>query len=248
MCGRLSGLVVIDVDPRNGGEASLVKLCRDLNIDLSTTAVSTSGGGQHLYFRYPSEADGEITRKNLGNDYPGLDVKADRGYVVGPGSTHPSGHVYQFLNELPPAPIPAPLLGMLQKAPTRGAQATAALPSAPPEEEDEKAPDLATIMVGCLFMQHVRDNAATLSEPEWYKGLSIAARCADGRRKSHQLSAPYPTYDATETDKKIDHALKDAGPSRCDTIEKDGIRRLRSVSLSGVDHSPIQIGRERRRL
>jgi len=246
VCGRLSGLVVIDVDPRNGGDASLVKLCRDLNIDLSTTAVSTSGGGKHLYFAYPPDVDGEITKKNLGNDYPGLDVKADRGYVVGPGSTHPSGHVYQFLNELPPAPIPAPLLGLLQKAPTRGAQDTAALPSAPPEEED--APDLATIMIGCLFMQHVRDNAATLSEPEWYKGLSIAARCADGRRKSHQLSAPYPTYDATETDKKIDHALKGAGPSRCDTIEKDGFAGCARCPFLGSITSPIQIGRVPRRL
>src|SRR5262249_22895247 len=50
--GAASRLVVLDADPRNGGEAELAKLAR-AGIPLETLTVET-GGGRHLYFRSPA--------------------------------------------------------------------------------------------------------------------------------------------------------------------------------------------------
>ena len=75
--GTASGLCVVDIDPRNGGQ-----LDRDL---MSPTAtVATGGGGWQLYYRHP----GGPTLPALPG-VPGVDIKADGGYVVAPPSIHP---------------------------------------------------------------------------------------------------------------------------------------------------------------
>jgi hypothetical protein len=48
--GPASGLLVVDVDPRNGGEESLKKLFCGSPLP-STPTVNTGGGGMHLYFK-----------------------------------------------------------------------------------------------------------------------------------------------------------------------------------------------------
>ncbi|WP_067502248.1 bifunctional DNA primase/polymerase [Actinoplanes sp. TFC3] len=78
--GAASGLAVIDIDPRNGG--ALVP-----ELMPPTRCVATGDGGWHLYYRYP----GGPLAKNLDHrGHPGVDVKADGGYVVAPPSIHPS--------------------------------------------------------------------------------------------------------------------------------------------------------------
>jgi hypothetical protein len=74
---------------------------------------------------------------------------------------------------------------------------------------------------GCAWLAHCRDDAKTLSEPEWYAMLGIVGRCVDGNQHVHAWSAPYPTYDQTETTKKFQHALKAAGPATCNRIRYD---------------------------
>lgn len=80
---QASGLVVLDCDPRNGGNETLEQLrAADPSFDLalaSTPQVETQGGGKHFYFL--AEAD-TVYPSQLG---PGLDVK-HRGYVVAPPS------------------------------------------------------------------------------------------------------------------------------------------------------------------
>ncbi|MEZ4525671.1 MAG: hypothetical protein R2941_07105 [Desulfobacterales bacterium] len=47
----------------------------------------------------------------------------------------------------------------------------------------------------CPFIAHCREDAAVLSEPDWYVMLTISARCADGRTSFPQITcAPYPGY------------------------------------------------------
>jgi predicted P-loop ATPase len=78
----LSGLVVLDIDPRNRGNASLAELPSLPH----TPRVLTGGGGWHYYFRKPP-----------GPEFPGfvlahgIDVKADGGYVIAPPSLHIQG-------------------------------------------------------------------------------------------------------------------------------------------------------------
>jgi len=51
--GALSGLVVLDVDPRHGGEASLQALQASQGPLPTTLSAASGGGGRHLYFAHP---------------------------------------------------------------------------------------------------------------------------------------------------------------------------------------------------
>lgn len=84
VCGSDSGVWVLDIDPRNGGNASYDRL--DSIGELGNTfKVKTPGGGWHLYFVWPG---GEI---NIPNQiplagYPGIDIKGTGGFAVAPGA------------------------------------------------------------------------------------------------------------------------------------------------------------------
>lgn len=79
------------------------------------------------------------------------------------------------------------------------------------------------ILASCDFMKHFIADAATLSEPEWYAGITNLAVFENGREKIHEFSAPYPGYDAEKTDDKIDHFLKSkTGPITCETLREKG--------------------------
>lgn len=86
--GAGTGLVVLDIDPRNGGTENLREL-EQQHGELPCTVMSlTGGGGTHIFFQHPG---GVLKSKILA---PGVEVKADGGYVVAPPSIHPSGEVY----------------------------------------------------------------------------------------------------------------------------------------------------------
>ena len=77
---------VLDVDGRNGGDDTLHELIAEHG-DLPTTPhVITGSGGSHYWYRSPAVA---ITSR-AGALGPGLDVKADGGYVIVPPSVHPN--------------------------------------------------------------------------------------------------------------------------------------------------------------
>lgn len=94
--GKQSSLVVLDVDPKHGGNDSLKKLS---NIPL-TPQVQTGGNGKHFYLKHPG---GDI-RNSVGTLGPGLDIRAEGGYVVAPPSLHSSGNEYKWLVD-PKAPL-----------------------------------------------------------------------------------------------------------------------------------------------
>jgi KaiC/GvpD/RAD55 family RecA-like ATPase len=88
--GAVSGIVVIDVDPRHRGNETLTALEATQGKLPDTPTVLTGGGGLHLYFRHP----GTEIRNSAGTLGPGLDVRGDGGYVIAPRSTHESGNQY----------------------------------------------------------------------------------------------------------------------------------------------------------
>jgi hypothetical protein len=88
--GAVSGLVVLDVDPRHGGFDSLAVLEAVHGPIGPTVGASTGGGGEHLYFRHPQTF---VPCRSIA---PGLDVKGDGGLVVCPPSVHLSGHLYRW--------------------------------------------------------------------------------------------------------------------------------------------------------
>ncbi len=108
--GAVSGLVVLDVDPRHGGGQSLEQLEREHGPLPPTVEAVTGGGGRHVYFAHPGG-----TVRNRAGIAPGVDLRGDGGCVVAPPSVHPSGNRYQWIKGHGPAEIdPAPLPQWLQ--------------------------------------------------------------------------------------------------------------------------------------
>lgn len=89
--GALSGVVVLDVDPRHGGDESLAQLVEEHGPLPDGPVVNTGGGGRHLYFKHTG---GHVP--SVVGFRPGLDIRADGGYVVLPPSPHRSGTDYRW--------------------------------------------------------------------------------------------------------------------------------------------------------
>jgi len=124
--GIASGLVVLDVDARNGGTESFARLVQERGEIGRTRLVFTSGGGFHVYLAHPRDR-GISCRVGLPG-YPGLDVKGDGGYAIAPPSLHVSGVLYRTRpgeEAAPIAPAPAWLLD-LAAADVRGARVAVA--------------------------------------------------------------------------------------------------------------------------
>jgi Bifunctional DNA primase/polymerase, N-terminal len=104
-------LLVVDVDPRHGGQARLAVLEREHG-PLPPTRVSISGrgdGGRHYWFLHPG---GRLSAARLG---AGLDLKTHTGYVLLPPSRHPAtGRPYRWADPIvDPAPMPDWLVFLL---------------------------------------------------------------------------------------------------------------------------------------
>jgi hypothetical protein len=86
------GLLVIDIDARNGGVASFERLRNDFTeVERAGLIVNTGSGNgsQHYYFKAPEG----VALLQHHPDYQGIDFKSS-GFVVGPNSLHKSGEHY----------------------------------------------------------------------------------------------------------------------------------------------------------
>ena len=111
--GPISGLAVIDVDPRHGGDDSLTDW-QDRHGPLPPTIEAiTGGGGRHFYFTTAS-----ARLRNQVGLLPGVDLRARGGMVVAPPSRHRSGRRYAWREGYGPyeraaAPLPRVLWRLL---------------------------------------------------------------------------------------------------------------------------------------
>ncbi len=97
-----SGLLVVDVDPKNGGDETLQSLIIENGVKWTYTyTVKTGSGGWHFYFTNTDKL-GNSTGK-LGN---GIDTRGIGGYVIAPPSNHASGGRYAIIGatDTPRAP------------------------------------------------------------------------------------------------------------------------------------------------
>lgn len=102
--GAVAGLVIIDIDPAHGGAV-------DTTLMPPTYCVRTGSGGWHLYYAHPGRPVG--SRPMPGR--PGIDVKADGGYIVAPPSQHPTtGQPYRRVGDREVRALPARLLAACQ--------------------------------------------------------------------------------------------------------------------------------------
>lgn len=121
-----SGLVAIDVDPRNGGTETFEQLQAEHGPLRSEVTAYTGGGGEHHVFVLPPGMHPTLP----GSLGPGIDVKCN-GYIVVEPSIHPNGKAYGWeassspLDGVAPSPLPDWLRGHVrastaQESPHRG--------------------------------------------------------------------------------------------------------------------------------
>jgi hypothetical protein len=104
-------ILVVDVDPRAGGDAELSRLIKQHGKLPGTWTTRTGSGGWHLWFTTTNLTE---VRAQLGR---GIDLKThSKGYLVAPPSMHPNGTRYRWVT--PPGSDPAPAPQWLRHAAT----------------------------------------------------------------------------------------------------------------------------------
>lgn len=102
--GRVSGIAVLDVDPRASGPEALERLERRWGTLPRTVETRSGGGGRHVWLATHEELPSAVLAA-------GLELKAERSTVIAPPSVHASGGRYEWLpgrspDEVEIAPLP----------------------------------------------------------------------------------------------------------------------------------------------
>jgi len=97
--GRISNLVVADFDKYDPkySEDTALEYFPDT---LLTPACETPQGGSHLYFSYP-----DVDMRNNARALPGIDLRAEGGYVLAPPSVNGNGKAYEWSIDPTKAPL-----------------------------------------------------------------------------------------------------------------------------------------------
>jgi hypothetical protein len=118
----LTDLVVVDIDPRNGGDPDALP-----GALTDTCYARTGGGGLHYLYKSLNGA------RYAAHPAPGVDVKSGAGaYIVVEPSVHPSGECYCWLDESEPwsmAPTEAPAWLVQREAPKSNGGAEGQIPA-----------------------------------------------------------------------------------------------------------------------
>lgn len=194
--GKTSGLLVVDIDPRNGGDESWESLVSKGGSLPATAEQITGGGGRHIVFRDP----GVPVPKELA---PGIDIKSSGGYIIVAPSLHPSGQCYEWDGIegpralLDPAPVPAWLLecfgGRLQE---KGKAASSAAEKFQAGERNNELASLAGTMRR-RGMQQESIEAALVEENR--------LRCEPplDAAEVHRIAESVARYDPAEQDARV---------------------------------------------
>lgn len=92
--GKGLEIVVVDVDIGDSDQVNEIAT----KLKLPMTWVVKTGRGYHFYYAMPKQ----IIRNSAGKLAPHVDIRGQGGYVVGPGSTHESGKLYEWVKDCGP--------------------------------------------------------------------------------------------------------------------------------------------------
>jgi len=90
--GAVSGIIVLDIDPKHRGDETLYELENQYGELPETVEAKTGGGGRHIVLKHP----GFNVKTGTGILGEGIDIRGDGGYIVAPPSKHASGNIYSW--------------------------------------------------------------------------------------------------------------------------------------------------------
>ena len=93
----------------------------------------------------------------------------------------------------------------------------------------------------CNQLTYMYQHQATIEEPLWRGGLSIANVCEDRDSAIHKLSDKHPNYSARETELK---AASTGGPYKCITLENLNPGGCDNCPNKNKITSPVQLGKK----
>jgi hypothetical protein len=181
--GGASGVWALDIDPAKGGLENLEQLAAAHGKLPRTWVVETGGRGLHAWFA----SNNTTLRNSVGRIAPGLDVRAEGGYVIVPPSRHESGLAYRWPGEWHPTRIdltPAPqwLVDLAREA------------SAP-----KMIPPVRSPIEGGVGGNHLRVSPAVLSEGQ--RNSALASMAGSMRQKGFGEAAIIAALLAENTDR-----------------------------------------------
>jgi len=221
----LGGLVVVDIDPRNGGELhSLPHRLPD------TCYAQTGGGGFHFLYRAANDV-----RYNA-HPAPGIDVKTGSGaYIVVEPSVHESGRKYSWLDESEPWAVQP------THAPEWLAQGTTAKPAIVGNIPSGSRNEALTAMGGAMRRKGMSDVAIEaalmvenkrcvppLDDEEVKRIASSVARYAPAENPSAEVDLPWVVSPADVLDEIV--AVHENGLGKGDAAGWPSVDKLLSIA------------------
>lgn len=192
-CGKASGVLVIDLDPRNGSDESIAKLAAKKQTFLPTVTAKTANGGTHLY--YALEPGLKNSKSVLA---PGIDVKTTGGYVVAPPSVLDGGKRYTWQN--------SPLAERLPRLPRWAFEALKPKPQPVVTFKRDSAPKDIAPLADFVSKSPAGERNKVLY---WAACRAAEAGLLDGNACASLLSAAIAAgLDKTESEKTIASATK----------------------------------------
>lgn len=209
-CGAPSGIIVIDVDPRNGGPESLARLASRGSVLPPCPRARTGNGGWHYVYRYQP---GILNSKSkLG---AGIDIKTTGGYIVAapswlaPSDNGPGG-TYRW--EVSPLDVAVPRLPIwvsaLLKRPDSALNPTPISTYAPAQGSDPVAPLIQFVQKAGVGTRNDRLYWSACRCAELIRSHKVGESATVNRLVQAALACG---LDGKETIKTINSALKTAG-------------------------------------
>jgi hypothetical protein len=116
--GRISDLVVVDIDSAHGGLGTLAAMEADHQLLDRSATVLTPSGGRHYWFRHPG---GRLSNSNkaIRDRYgAGVDIRGDGGLVLAPPSVRLAGaYRWRIGDPTTTPPMPSWLVDLLRTRP-----------------------------------------------------------------------------------------------------------------------------------
>jgi hypothetical protein len=151
--GEKSGLLVVDVDPRHGGEATMRQWQSSGWLPDDTPRARSAHGGWHFYFRLPEKLKNAPSKRVA----DGVDIKANGGYIVAPPSKLADGGQYSWEVPLSQEALREPPPGLTEfLAETLWARKRPAAGQAPPPAQGRNDAELLPIPEGSRNMELTR--------------------------------------------------------------------------------------------